>query len=79
MPKDCCKRMLTKMLRPEHDDEPVFVLRAQDKLAIETLGAWIAAALRDGVPMEKAKAAYDHLIDIRRWQAEHPDRVKLPD
>ena len=56
------------------DDEPVFLIRAQDKAAVATLDAWIHEANKAGATM-----------DILRLVAEHRDRMaawptrKIPD
>lgn len=58
-------------------DEPIFVLRAQDRLAPETLQFWIDIAERDGVCPSKLNDARLSLRDMREWQELH--ETKIPD
>ena len=58
------------------DDEPVFLLRAQDRLSIEVVDAWIAAAERDGVDQKMITSAKLQVSRMIRWQADHG--VKTP-
>ena len=60
------------------DDEPLFLLRGQDALAGPTLMSY--AMVCDDVRTSQehrdgAWNAHDVFVD---WQAEHPDRVKVP-
>lgn len=56
------------------DDEPLFVLRAQDMLAPYVVEVWAAEAARFGVGAEKVAAARRLAGMMRDW----PGR-KLPD
>lgn len=56
------------------DDEPIFVLRAQDRLAPETIDHWVRLARERGVSAEKIAEA-ERCADA---MAEWPNR-KLPD
>jgi hypothetical protein len=56
------------------DDEPIFVLRASDSLAVETVRHWAAHALVKGVPATKVQDA----LDVASAMAEWPNK-KLPD
>lgn len=75
MPKECCKKMWSKL----PDDEPVFTLRAQDATAPLAVEAWARVAAASGVSPEKVKVALAHAQAMREWQAANPDKVKLPD
>lgn len=75
MAKDCCKELWARV----PDDEPVFTIRGKDKLAEYAVEAWIGEAVRAHVDPDKIAQAREHLLDIKRFQKEHPDRVKLPD
>ena len=79
MPRDCCVRMLLKMLQPEHREEPVFLLRAQDITAPGAVRDWIRRARAAGAPEAKLAKSQEHLDALVQWQLEHPDRVKVPD
>jgi hypothetical protein len=59
------------------DDEPVFVLRAQDVLAATTVRLWADMALLHGTPFEKLGEAYGLARLMDDWQAEHT--AKVPD
>lgn len=56
------------------DDEPIFVLRATDPLASETIRHWAAHALYRGVSPAKVQAALDLADEMRDWPTK-----KLPD
>lgn len=60
-------------------DEPLFLLRGQDLAAHG--GAWSYAyeASRIGASIDFVTVALKAANDIRDWQEEHPDRVKVPD
>lgn len=55
--------------------EPVFHLRAQDRLAPGAIRAWITSAEVANVPEWKIEAARDFLEKIERWPGEkhYPD------
>jgi len=59
------------------DDEPLFVLRATDKLAPAAVAFWISLAKRAGTPEPKLAAARELLAAFEKYQAEHG--CKVPD
>lgn len=59
------------------DKEPIFVLRAQDKLAPEVVRTWAAIAHTKGVPFEKVNEALKLASEMEDWAAQN--RSKLPD
>lgn len=66
------------------DDEPVFVLRAQDLLSGPTVYAWASKlesyAVSRQLPIpDKVKMARNDALEISKWQASHPGRIKMPD
>lgn len=65
-PKSC--------LNKAADDEPIFVLRANDMLAPAVVRAWATLAVGAGAPFEKFKSAQDLAEAMEKW----PNR-KLPD
>lgn len=65
------------MLARMPDDEPVFVLRAQDRAATRAIEAWIEAASFLGANVEKLHGAEDHRQAFLRWQVDHT--TKVPD
>ena len=51
------------------DDEPIFVLRAQDKLSPQLIRLWAyMAELTGEVPEEKTKEAYHLASQMERWE-----------
>ncbi len=73
--RECCRETVAKV----KDDEPVFVLRGQDKLSRITVAYWIALAQQNGVSQDKIDRAQRHLADIVEFQDAHPERCKIPD
>lgn len=59
------------------DDEPIFVLRAQDNLMPVVLATWIGLARWAGVPAAKIQEAENLLNAAYEWQKNHPH--KIPD
>ena len=60
---------------PIPDDEPVFVLRAKDDLAVQTLEYYQEFTETDPFASEVDKC----LKAFQEWQAANPDKVKEPD
>jgi hypothetical protein len=56
------------------DDEPVFILRAQDVLAVGCISSWITRGLMEGVNRDKIKQVNQRLRDFLDF-----DPVKIPD
>lgn len=59
------------------EDEPVFIVRAQDKLLLKVLGFYLAKALEAGSPQEHLDKVIDTANMVREWQATHT--TKVPD
>lgn len=75
MPSQCCKDTWEKI----PDDEPVFIIRGKDLLALGPVRRWIEEANAAGVNDDKQNRAFEHLASIERFQLEHPERCKIPD
>jgi hypothetical protein len=75
MPANCCKDFWARI--PE--DEPVFILAGRDETSAEFVEAWIKNAEMLGVNADKIARARLHLDAIRTFQANYPERCKLPD
>lgn len=61
-------------------DEPVFVFRAKDPLALKAIYEWIDVAERKGVNEEKLDKAVAHAETFQKFQRDFPERMKkLPD
>lgn len=65
------------MLQKISDDEPVFVLRAQDQAAVTAIQAWIIEAQMIGASKEKCEGAREDLQAFFDWQKTH--HTKVPD
>lgn len=56
------------------DDEPVFVLRAQDELSADLVELWAIRAKSLGCPNDKINEAYALVEDMRAWPGQRaPD------
>jgi len=61
------------------DDEPVFLLCGRDVLAPDLVDEWAYRASCRGVRQAKTTDASVDAAAMRKWQTDHPDRVKVPD
>jgi hypothetical protein len=59
------------------EDEPLFVLRAQDRCAPATVRDWAGRAFNLGASEEKVREAMDLALLMEQWQREHG--FKTPD
>ena len=59
------------------DDEPVFLLRGQDKFAPELLFIWALKLRLNGGDPDMAKMAEEHAQSMIRWQKY--EKIKQPD
>lgn len=66
-------------LSPLLDGEPIFVLRAQDKIGPYAVMAWATEAEGYGCPPDKVAGARQIVAEMCGWQMQHPTRVKRPD
>jgi hypothetical protein len=64
-------------LAKAHDDEPVFVLRAQDKLAPMVIEFWAYLADKYGAPEQKIIEANELIAEMKSWRL--VNRGKYPD
>jgi hypothetical protein len=56
------------------DNEPVFILRAQDSLAADCVEQWAIHARAAGCPVDKVREAFDLVDEMRRWPVrKNPD------
>jgi len=55
-------------LKKVADDEPIFVLRAQDLLSSQVVEYWAELAQMDGSPREKTLEALECANAMRRWR-----------
>lgn len=64
------------------DDEPIFILRAKDKLAFTTLLEYERLAMRRGagdIPQQFMDNLEQVIDRFEKWAEENPDKMKLPD
>lgn len=73
------REQVLAMLARVPEDEPIFVLRAQDAAAVHALEAWIEEASRLEANVEKLEGAEEHRTAFVDWQGRHPNKVKVPD
>ena len=66
-------------LAPALVDEPLFVLRAQDKIAPYAVRAWASEAESYNCDIDKFEGARTIAAEMCAWQMAHPTRVKRPD
>lgn len=60
------------------ESEPLFLLRARDRLAVATLEAYRVLAIRDGCTDFHLKGIDERLAEFREFAGKHPDRMKQP-
>lgn len=58
------------------DEEPVFLLRAKDELAVETLEHWISLAKSRGVDQRTIDSAERHLAKFKTWYKREKPNVR---
>lgn len=59
------------------EDEPVFILRAHDRIAPDVVDAWADLAEEEGAEKDIVDHARQHARDMRDWQEKHGS--KIPD
>jgi hypothetical protein len=59
------------------EDEPVFLLRGQDKLAPAAIACWATLALKEGADPVIIEAAMKQAEEMMKWQIKHGS--KIPD
>lgn len=65
---------------PEESDDPmpVFVLKAKDRLAVDTIEQYARYCYEEGLHHQRDQVSRA-LAEIVAWRSRHRDRVKLPD
>jgi len=59
-------------------DMPVFAIKAQDVLAPRVIDMYAALCVSHGLEWQAGQARLA-ACEVRQWQADNPDRVKIPD
>lgn len=74
------KADVLKQLENIPDHEPVFLLRAQDRIASTIVRTWAAKAMIDyGCNAAKVDGAQKVALAMEQWQEKNPHMVKAPD
>ena len=60
------------------DTMPVFVLKARDNLAADTVASYATRCEAAGLT-DQAKEVRKALVEMVNWRATHPDQCKWPD
>lgn len=60
------------------DDEPVFLLRAQDNLAPNILREYAVRVNKKG-NREMADRVWEHAAAMEKWRGDNQDKIKNPD
>jgi hypothetical protein len=63
---------------PIPEDEPIFILRARDRLAYERLLEYQKAALLDGCTQYHLDGVAEAIEWFQKFRTMHPDRMKQP-
>lgn len=61
------------------DSEPIFIIRAKDKSAPQSVEQYANTAIINGSPAEHGAAARQVAAEMRQWQDDNPDLVKAGD
>jgi len=68
------REQVAEYLKTIPDNEPLFLLRAQDCLASETVEKWALSARAMGVDNHKTRGAFDTSEEMLTWHTR-----KIPD
>ena len=64
---------------PVPDDEPLILFRAKDKLLVQLLEFYMKLCGDGGSPESQLSLLKQRIDLIKSWQADHPDKLKIPD
>lgn len=68
------KAEIIEYLKKVPDDEPLFLLRAQDALAVDLVEMWAIRAKSGGTPTDKTNEAMNVAQEMLRYPVrKHPD------
>jgi len=73
------KRDAEAFLAKVADDEPIFILRAQDRIAPTAVYNWAKVAKQFDCPRAKTDEAMSCHDDMVTWQVRYHDKAKFPD
>lgn len=61
------------------EDEPIFILRAQDQCALEAIPVYAQLANDAGAPKQFLAGLGDVAFQFSDWRMKNRDKVKVPD
>lgn len=61
------------------DDEPVFMVRARDKLSLDIIGYYMFRSIQAGSSRGHLQMVMGAIEEFRFWQEQHPEDMKTPD
>ena len=61
------------------EDEPIFILRAQDEISVETIAGYSELAAEAGADRNFLDGMASVAMQFADWRASNRDRVKIPD
>jgi len=64
---------------PIPEDEPLILFRAKDNLLVDTLEYYQELSRKSGSPAEQVESLSAYIDKIKSWQADHRDRLDVPD
>ena len=64
---------------PVPEDEPLILFRAKDKLLVKMLDYYQKLCRDAGSPESQTKTLQSRIDTIKAWQANHQDKLKVPD
>ncbi|MDP4038718.1 MAG: hypothetical protein Q8P54_02000 [bacterium] len=60
-------------------DEPLFLFRGKDKLLPRVLEQYKELSRNAGSPQQQLDLLDQRIAEVKKWQTENPDKVKIPD
>lgn len=63
---------------PIPEDEPLILFRSQDRLLPQMLDYYVGLREKAGSSAAGIQALQKHIDAIKKWQAAHPERTRIP-
>jgi hypothetical protein len=60
------------------NDEPLFIFRAKDRLAIRAIQCYLALCVEDNCTSEQLLGIKKMIGEFHRWAVDNPDKMKQP-
>ena len=64
--------------QPIPDDEPVFIIRGRDKLALGIIGYYMGLSETLGSPEQRIEQLNQVLVKFQKYTDTHSDKMKVP-